>query len=321
MLGRGAGLTRVARRFLPGALALVVLGSSALVGVPARPAVGPTGSAIAATSGPSGRSVPAAPGRMILTGVPPFGAASWADEHDEQVPAGCGPLAARMLLAYYDKRFGYSRLVRPDPEEAIVELHDRMHTITLSWGGVRNGFTDPFSFQGGLQAYVAARYPGGVTLGSKLGTLGQVFETSVALIEEKTPHIILFDWGGVTPLFPNHYAVVVGFNREDGRKELVINPGWGYDFQILDMTDVAVAPAILFWIEAWHDPPDGEPSCSVGPASPPEMWAPADGSVYALAPTLRAHFDPGRLVTWPASAAVEVLVECETAPIAACYWP
>jgi len=225
-----------------------------------------------------------------------------------------------MLLSYYDKRFGYAQLVRPDPGKAIVELHDRMHTITFSWFGAKQGFTDPFSFQWGLEAYITARYPGGVTLESKLGRLGEVFEVSVALIRRGTPHIILFDWRGETPLFPNHYAVVVGFDRSDGRKELVVNPGWGYDFQIVDMTDVAVAPAILFWIEAWKDPPDGEPTCSLGPAGAAGMWNPDEDGGCELTPILRLHFDPGRCVAWPTSDAAEILVSCGSEAIAACYW-
>ena len=314
------GATRAAALFFAVVLALALRASGALADAPARPASGATGPAIAAILFPGGESVPLVATRMILTGVPPFGAASWTDERGEQVPAGCAPLAARMLLAYYDMRAGYARLVRPDPTKAIVELHDRMHTITFSWGGAKQGFTDPFSFQWGLEAYIAARYPGGATLESTWGRLGQVFQASVALIERRMPHIILFDWRGETPFFPNHYAVVVGFDRTNGRRDLVINPGWGYDFQILDMTDVAVAPAILFWIETWKDPPDGEPACSLGPACAAGMWTPDEGGGYELTPIVREHFNPGRSVAWPASDATELLVSCGSDRIAACYW-
>lgn len=83
-------------------------------------------------------SVPAqAPERMILTGVPPLGPARWRDETGATVPAGCGPEAARMLLSYYDRRYGYGRLVREDPGGAIVELHRRMGTVTVGWAGER----------------------------------------------------------------------------------------------------------------------------------------------------------------------------------------
>ncbi len=319
MSRRHACAARAAALFLP--IILALWASGALADTPTHPAPNAAGPATAAILGHGGEVVvPAAATRMILTGVPAFGAASWTDEREEPIPAGCAPLAARMLLAYYDKRFGYAQLIRPDPAKAIVELHDRMHTITFSWFGAKQGFTDPFSFQWGLEAYVTARYPGGVTLESKLGTLSQVFQVSVALIERKTPHIILFDWRGETPLFPNHYAVVVGFDRSNGRKELVINPGWGYDFQIVDMTDVAVAPAILFWIEAWKDAPDAEPTCSLGPVCAAGMWSLDEDGGYELTPIVRLHFDPGRSVVWPTSAAAEILVSCGSDRIAACYW-
>jgi len=257
---------------------------------------------------------------MILTGVPPFGPTSWSAEGAESTPAGCGPTAALMLLAYYDSRFGYARLVRSAPEQAIVELHDRMNTLTIAWGGARQGFTDPFSFFGGLEVYVNARYPRGVRLESKLGTLEDVFSTSVALIKASKPHIILFDWRGETLLFPNHYAVVVGFRAEAGRKDLIINPGWGYDFQILDMTDPAVAPAILFWIESWTVPPDGQPSGSIGPASVGSTWVLDKRGGWALQPVLRQHFAPSHVEVWRPSDSVDFLVADEAVRIAACAW-
>ncbi|MFH1609433.1 MAG: C39 family peptidase, partial [Candidatus Bipolaricaulota bacterium] len=183
-------------------------------------------------------SVPVqAPERMILTGVPPLGPTRWRDETGVAVPAGCGPEAARMLLSYYDRRYGYGRLVREDPSGAIVELHRRMGTVTVGWEGERQGLTWPWAFTEGLRAYIEARYPGGASLETLDADLAQVFAKSVELIQRGVPHVILFDWTGAMWIFPNHYAVVVGYNQEGGRKELVINLGWGYDFQVLDMSD------------------------------------------------------------------------------------
>jgi len=96
------------------------------------------------------------PVRMIIAGVPPFGSTQWTDDKGNVVPAGCGPEAARMLLAYYDRRYGYEQLVRGQPGKAIVELHDRMHTITVTWDGKKQGFTDPTLFKSGLKSYMEA---------------------------------------------------------------------------------------------------------------------------------------------------------------------
>ncbi len=257
--------------------------------------------------------------RMIITGVPPFDPTQWTDDKGNVVPAGCGPEAARMLLAYYDRRYGYEKLVRNDPGRAIVELHERMNTITVMWQGTAQGFTDPATFTAGLKSYVKARYPGGLTLGSKTGTLDQVFEKSVELIRSFKPHIILFDWKGETWIFPNHYAVVVGYSVEAGRKQLILNTGWGYDFQILDMTDTAVAPASIVWIEAMNDPPDGEGGCAIGPASAQGMWVQDDAGKYQLEPVLHKHFDPYQTVAWSMSDKMQFFPETNS-KIGVCSW-
>jgi hypothetical protein len=240
------------------------------------------------------------PERMILTGAPPWGPTWIARGDDPRVPAGCGPEAARILLAYYDRRWGY-RLVQDDPQGAISELHRRMGTITVVWGGVHQGLTWPWAFAPGLEAYVAARYPGGAVLGTFAADLAQVFATSVGLIQRAIPHVILFDWQGVGGILPSHYAVVVGYDVSEGRRLLVLNPGWGYDFQLLDMSDPVVAPATLFWIEAIRDPPDAGPGAAMGPLSAAGMWeADPEGRVQ-LRPVLRLHHDPRSTVRWPIS--------------------
>ena len=74
-----------------------------------------------------------------------------------------------MLLAYYDRRYGYKQLVRAQPGKAIVELRDRMNTSTVMWQGQPQGFTDPVMFKSGLKSYVEDRYSSGLSLGTKCG--------------------------------------------------------------------------------------------------------------------------------------------------------
>jgi hypothetical protein len=260
------------------------------------------------------------PERKIITGVPPFGTTQWTDDDGKVVPAGCGPEAARMLLAYYDRRYGYKQLVRGNPGKAIVELHERMNTTTVKWHGDWMGFTDPLQFKSGLKSYIEERYPGGVDIDTKTGTLSKVFEKSVELIDDNKPHIILFDWEAETWIFPNHYAVVVGYSREQGRQQLIINTGWGYDFQILDMTDTGVAPATLYWIEKINDQPDGDQGCAIGPGSAQGMWVTDQNGKYQLAPILHKHFDPNNTVSWAASDRTEFFIPNSSSKIGACYW-
>ncbi|MGC9530625.1 MAG: C39 family peptidase [Candidatus Bipolaricaulaceae bacterium] len=260
------------------------------------------------------------PERLIITGVPPFDQPEWTDQAGKVVPAGCGPEAARMLLAYYDRRFGYRQLVREHPGQAIVELHDRMNTTTVMWQGQPQGFTDPGMFRAGLKAYVKARYVGGVELGTQGGSLSQVFAKSVQLLQANKPHIILFDWEGATWIFPNHYAVVVGYSQEAGRQQLIINPGWGYDFQILDMTDGEVAPASLVWIEAFADAPDGDPGVAIGPASAGGMWITDANGKLQLAPQLHKHFDLSTVLSWAMSDRTQFFLPESNAKIGVCTW-
>ncbi|MGD9840516.1 MAG: hypothetical protein AB7U87_02260 [Candidatus Bipolaricaulis sp.] len=247
------------------------------------------------------------PERMILTGTPPFGPTWLATGEGAPIPAGCGPEAARILLAYYDRRYGY-RFVGDDPGGAIGEIHGRMGTVTVLWGGVRQGLTWPWSFVPGLAAYVTARYPGGATIGTLDGDPGAAFARSVDLVRRGVPHVILFDWQGTGGIFPNHYAVVVGYDTSEGRRLLVLNPGWGYDFQLLNMSDPAVAPVTLFWIEEIRDPPAAEPGIPIGPPSGVGMWEVDAAGRLQFRPVLRLHHDPRSAVRWPASSQVEFLV-------------
>lgn len=248
-----------------------------------------------------------APERLILTGIPAWRATRIATLEGVPIPAGCGPEAARLLLQYYERRHGY-RLVRDDPYEALRELHERMGTITVTWHGMQQGLTWPWSFAPGLRAYIETRYSAGAKIATLTGDLRTVFERSLTLLQESVAHVILFDWRGTGGVFPNHYAVVVGYDRSDGRRHLVVNPGWGYDFQILDMSDPVVAPASLYWIEEIRDPPDAEPGIPVDPPSAAGMWEPSEAGSVQLRPVLRLHHDPWSTVRWPPSSQVQFLV-------------
>ena len=95
------------------------------------------------------------PERMLILGLPAWGPTFLSAPDGEEIPAGCGPEAARLLLLYYDHVFGTS-FVREDPKSAISELHQLMGTITVEWKGLNQGLTWPWAFRAGLRAYIEA---------------------------------------------------------------------------------------------------------------------------------------------------------------------
>jgi len=186
------------------------------------------------------------PEKMLIFGLPAWGPTLLRNPQGEEIPAGCGPEAARLLLLYYDLVFGTS-FVREDPESAISELHRLMGTLTVEWKGVKQGLTWPWAFRAGLRAYIEAHSNFPVRVHSFTGGLGEVFFRAVRLLQEGTPPVLLFDWQGEGGIFPTHYAVVVGYDLSFD--ELVVNPGWGYEFQLLSFRDKRILPVSLIWLE------------------------------------------------------------------------
>jgi len=189
------------------------------------------------------------PERALLLGLPAWGP-SWLEKEGRRIPAGCGPEAARLLLWYWDVRLG-TNLVRNDPEGALVKLHSGMGTVTVVWEGTEQGLTWPWKFAQGLESYARTTWPA-ARVRSLSAPLDEVFARAVELLAEGNPPVLLFDWEGRGGLLPNHYALVVGYDRRT--KELVVNPGWGYPFQSVPFTDPRIGPVQLFWLEGMNAP-------------------------------------------------------------------
>ena len=263
---------------------------------------------------------PEAATAMILTGVPPSPQPIWEDTKGQSIPAGCGPQAVRLLLAYYEERYGYDFQMQEDETAAVEELHDRMHTMTVLWDGERMGFTFPAMLVAGMKSYITSRYPSGVTIRRKSGSLGSVFETSVSLIQEGRPQIIAFDWEGMGWIFPCHFAVVVGYRIENNVKELIINTGWGYDFQALDMTDPAVWPATLYWMDQFEGLSEDGGERRAPPSTARGMWTCDTEGFCQLQPVVHAHFDPYSAETWRMSDCTVLFASGPAARMGISYW-
>ena len=91
------------------------------------------------------------------------------------------------------------------------------------------------------------------------------------------PHVLLLDWKGQQGIFPNHYVVVVGFRKDNGYKKLIVNPGWGYNFHVVDMEDDSVKPVRLYWVDSIEKDPDGAADGhTIGPKDS-YTWVKKDG--------------------------------------------
>jgi hypothetical protein len=139
---------------------------------------------------------------MLIFGLPAWGPTFLSAPDSEEIPAGCGPEAARLLLLYYDHVFGTS-FVREDPKSAISELHRLMGTITVEWKGLKQGLTWPWAFRAGLRAYIEAHSGLPLEVHTFTGGLEEVFFRAVRLIQEGTPAVLLFDWQGEGGIFPH----------------------------------------------------------------------------------------------------------------------
>ncbi len=261
--------------------------------------------------------------RMLLTGVPPYRQSYVKRDNGDEIFAGCGPVAALAVMAYYQRRYGYTQLIPPQaerepgmPRELIFDLRDKMQTVTVTG---KQGLTFPHAFMRGLKGYLK-QFHHNVSVSTRstigFGTSESVFRKSVSLIQQGKVHCLLFDWKGESGLFPNHYVVVVGYRQDSGHREMIINNGWGQEFQIVDLSDRSVLPLRIYWLDFKQPAPTQANGRQIGPQGH-YHWVEVNGSPQ-LQPKLLKHFSGSETVEWPASAQVESLVA--DSDLKACRW-
>ena len=213
------------------------------------------------------------PQRMIITGVSPYVQGHFVNEHGNKVWEGCGPVAALMLMSYYDKCLGYKKLiptgdegVATPPDDLIQDLRNRMMTITVP--GSDQGLTDPTTFKSGLKGYVKdCGYDVDMDSygSSDIGVSeDEVFDKSVSLIQGHHVHVLLLDWNA-SSAFPSHYVAVVGYNTHLTKRLIVCN-GFGDPLQSVDLGDKSIKPVRAIWMtisSSADGPKDGH---EIGPA-------------------------------------------------------
>jgi len=212
--------------------------------------------------------------RMIITGVSPYKQARFINEHGQNVWEGCGPVAGLMLMSYYDKRYGYKKLIPSSdesqtgtPNDIIQTLRNKMLTVVVT---DNQGLTDPTFFKSGLTGYIEdCGYAADMhSYGSSdIGVSeDDVFNKSVSLLQDHTVHVLLLDYDGTNGLFPSHYVVVVGYNTFQTQRLIVCN-GFGDHFQAINFNDTKIKPVRLIWmtLTGADGPADGHdigPACS-----------------------------------------------------------
>ncbi len=223
--------------------------------------------------------------RLILTGTPPYDQDYITNHKNRQVMAGCGPVAALILMSYYDRRHGYKRLIPSNeemisgmPKNILLKLRQKMKT---SYYGIKGrdkqwyGLTLPGFFRSGLRSYIKDFYNVSTYTKASTGfnTLKGVFEKSVELLDQGKVHVMLLDYekkkmwkkGGRVIDFPTHYVVVVGYNKSGSKNELVINNGLGDNFEIIDMKDKGIKPARIYWISMKEEADGARDAHEIGP--------------------------------------------------------
>lgn len=252
--------------------------------------------------------------RLLLTGVPPYSQHYITNENGKEVMSGCGPVAALMLMAWYDRVMGYHRLIKPVPESDLVQpealllkLRQEMKTANyeLDRDGVQTyGLTLPPHFRSGLRSYIRQYYDVDVKTKASTGTntLSGVFRKSRELLDDHIPHVLLLDYdqdvmgGAVGGLFPDHYVVVVGYSVHQGHEKLIVNNGNGHHFQVVDMTDKRIKPARIYWLDM-KDPGDGpKDGHRIGPETHYE-WDVVDRE-KRLVPTILKHDSSTETFEW-----------------------
>ena len=184
--------------------------------------------------------------KVYIKGVKPL----LQEEYRPGVLEGCGPVAAAMLLTYYDK-LGYQTLDERDayngrnrPTQTIRSLY-KLTKTRKSPGKTDQSFTRKVNLRDGLRHYarIANQNKGShlPQLMTDMNWSGKKFwpwsktkaelrkyllrENPVIALMGRTPSCLGETGGDKVPILADHYVVIVGF--DDSKQEYYIMNGWG----------------------------------------------------------------------------------------------
>jgi len=163
-----------------------------------------------------------------------------------RVLEGCGPVAAAMIMGYWQTQHGYKIMNPSDrfngtrhPTQTIKDF--RKKSDTKAWGNQPQSATRKMKMLDALQSYVKSVNQRTPTTKARLKAdmmwsirkwderrdrlKKELREGSpVILLLKKTPPCLTGKWVNSTKVVADHYIVAVGF--DDGKKEYYVMPGW-----------------------------------------------------------------------------------------------
>ena len=163
-----------------------------------------------------------------------------------KVKEGCGPVAAAMLMGYWQTEQGYKIMNPADryngtrhPTQTILDF--RKKSDTKAWGNQPESATRKMKMLDALQSYVKNANKRTPTSKPRLKAdmmwsirrwserrsrlKKELREGSpVILLLKKTPPCLKGKWVDQTKVVADHYIVAVGF--DDSKKEYYVMPGW-----------------------------------------------------------------------------------------------
>lgn len=163
-----------------------------------------------------------------------------------KVKEGCGPVAAAMLMGYWQTEHGYKIMNPADrfngtehPTKTILDF--RKKSDTKAWGNQPESATRKMKMLDALQSYVKAANQRTPSTKPKLKAdmmwsikrwserrsrlKKELREGSpVILLLKKTPPCLKGKWVNSTKVVADHYIVAVGF--DEAKKEYYVMPGW-----------------------------------------------------------------------------------------------
>jgi hypothetical protein len=182
---------------------------------------------------------------------------------DANVAVGCGPIAAAMIMTWYDN-LGHDALLdhhhNTDGAFLWQDLAEEFREDYLNgncWNDVT--FVTPNSMAGGMISYIHDAGLYGYVWHDEINRSSELdgWQTIKDEIEENRPLVLGYNVSASSiggGLSIDHYAVITGHSTALGTHEIRVNQGWGIDSQETLEWDIPVGKVHLYAVEVTATP-------------------------------------------------------------------